>query len=333
MTEVPNFIEIAYEYGLMQRGWCLKDYVQNAAVTNDGFEVILVDGVQRSGKSNMSIQIAGWAKHATLTMKLNDKTEKDYTEAKENGVLPMDYFESLPIQPTEKELWEAVLLCILFKANEFVEYLEAVPDGDPTDVAVWDDIAGHYSNMTFRISPESYAQVDGAFTVLGTKARIIVTNIPNLDRLSKNIKDHLSIEIFIGRNKKRKMMRLFRLPGLKHVNMNLFKADLEKPSKFDIYKIPEWAWRIYEDRRIQLAKDVFKALGETVDMDTAPDGYISVPEAIKIARDQGLGWGASTIQQNASRGLWKKITVEGYLFVEEESFMKIIDAENYKPNK
>jgi hypothetical protein len=315
----------------MVRGWCLKDYVQDAAVRSDGFEVILVDGVQRSGKSNMSIQIAAWAKHATLVLELNDLTEKDYLEAKSNGVLPMDFFEAQEIQPTEKELWEAVLLCILFTASKFVEYLEAVPDGEPTDVVVWDDIAGHYSNMSFRLSPESYAQIDGAFTVLGTKARIIITNIPNLDRLSKNVKDHLSIEIFIGRNKKRKMMRLFRLPGLRHVNMNAFKADLETPSKFDLYKIPEWAWNIYEGRRIQLAKDVFQSLGESVDMDTAPEGYISVPDAIKYARDNGLKWGASTIQQNASRGLWKKITVEGYLFVEDESFRKIVDAENYKP--
>ena len=314
-------------------GWCLKDYIQDASVRSDGFEVCLVEGIQRSGKSNMSLQIAGWAKHATLALKLNDKTEKDYLEAKKKGVLPMDYFESLPIQPTEKELWTDVLACIMFKANEFVEYLEAVPDGEPTDCVVWDDIAGHYSNMTFRISPESYAQVDGAFTVLGTKARIIITNIPNLDRLSKNIKDHLSIEIFIGRNKRRKMMRLFRLPGLKHVNMNAFKADIETPSKFDLYKIPKWAWDIYEGRRIQLAKDVFKALGETVDMDSAPEGYISVPDAIVIARDSGLKWGASTIQQNASRGLWKKVTVEGYLFIEQDSFLKIVEAENYTPSK
>ena len=329
----PRHIQIAYEYGLMVKGWCLKDYVQDAAVRPDGFEVILVDGVQRSGKSNQSLQIIGWAKHATLCFKLNNCTVNQYNKAKTDGVLPMDFFIDLPIQPDDVTLWESVLECILFKAAEFVSYLEAVPDNEPTDAVCWDDVAGHYSNMSFRTNPEAYAQVDGAFTVLGTKAKIIVTNIPNLSRLSKNIKDHLTCELYIGRNKKRKIMRLFRLPGLEHINMNEFKADIEEPSKFDIYRIPKWAWDRYEARRIQLAKDVFLSLGQNVDMDQAPEGYISVPEAIKIARDSGLGWGASTIQQNASRGLWKKITAEGYLFIEQDSFMKIVEAEMYKPTK
>jgi len=88
--QIPNFIQTAYEYGLMILGWCLKDYVQDAAIRKDGFEVILVDGVQRSGKSNFSIQIAAWAKHATLCLKLNNKTEADYLEEKKSGILPMD---------------------------------------------------------------------------------------------------------------------------------------------------------------------------------------------------------------------------------------------------
>ncbi len=181
--------------------------------------------------------------------------------------------------------------------------------------------------MSFRIDPEAYAQVDSAFTVIGTKAKIIITNIPNITRLSKNIKDHLSIEIFVGRNKLRKMMRVFRLPGLKHVDMNLFKADVEQPSRFDIYKIPAWAWRRYEDRRIELAKDVFETLGETVGMDHAPEGYLSIPDAINKAVDLGVNWGASTIQQGASRGLWKKVKADGYLFIEDDSFTRVIEAE------
>jgi hypothetical protein len=315
----------------MVYGWCLKDYVQDAAIRPDGFEVIIVDGVQRSGKSNQSLQIANWAKHAALAFKLNECTLEQYNKAKAEGVFPMDFFKKLPKQPSDDQIWESVLECVIFKASEFVSYLEAVPDGEPTDVVVWDDVAGHYSNMSFRIDPEAYAQVDGAFTVLGTKAKIIVTNIPNITRLSKNIKDHVTVELFIGRNKLRKIMRLFRLPGLKHVNMNEFKADIEAGSKFDIYKIPSYWWNQYESRRIQLAKDVFQALGETVNMDKAPEGYISVPDAIVIARDNGLKWGASTIQQNASRGLWKKITAEGYMFIEQESFMRIVEAELYQP--
>jgi len=316
---IPRHIQTAIDYGLLKEGYCLRDLIQEAAISSGGYEVVAIDGVQRSGKSNMSLQVASWAKEATARARRGDK----WLSPGWDNPAPVD----------EHEVWEAVLGCVNFKAAEFVSYLQAVPDGEPTDVVVWDDIAAHMSNMSFRISPEEYAQVDGAFTVLGTKARCIVTNIPNLSRLSKNVKDHISCEIFIGRNRKRKLMRVFRLPGLKHIDMNTFKCDLELPSGFDLYNIPAWAWTRYESRRFTLARDVFDALGETVEQDKPPEGYMSIPEAIKVARDGGLNWGGSTIQQGASRGLWKRAKAAGYLFVERESFLRVMEAEKYKPSK
>jgi hypothetical protein len=292
--------------------------VQEAVVLDAGYEVIAIDGVQRSGKSNMSLQAASWAKEAKLRIARGD-----------NWLSP-GWDNPEPID--EDQLWEEVLSCIVFKAAEFVEYLQAVPDGEPTDVVIWDDISGHYSNMSFRIDPEEYAQVDGAFTVLGTKAKVIVTNIPNLSRLSKNVKDHISVEVFIGRNRKRKIMRVFRLPGMKHIDMNTFKCDIELPSNFDLYRIPKQYWDRYESKRIQLAKDVFTRLGEKVEMDHPPEGYISLPDAIRLARSNGLSWGISTIQQGGSRGAWKKVRVAGYAFIERDSFMKVVEAEQYKPS-
>ena len=332
-NRIPRHIALAYEYGLMIPGWCFKDYVIHAAIAPDGYEVIVVDGVQRSGKSNQSLQIDSWAKTATMAFKLNEVKYSDYKAEIDGGLPPGDYIRELSIQPDEKTLWLNVLDSVLFKAGAFVSYLKEVPDGEPTDVALWDDIAGHYTNMSFRIDPEEYAQVDSAFTVLGTKARVIITNIPNVTRLSKNIKDHSSFEIFIGRNRRRMLHRIFRLPGIRTINMNDFKADVEAPSDFDIFKVPEWAWRIYEKRRFDLAQEVFKSLGETVEMDKPPEGFVSIPDAIRIVREMGLKWGASTIQQGASRGLWKKAKAGGYLFVDKESFMKVAEAELYTPRK
>ena len=328
-NRLPRHIALAYDFGLMKEGWCLKDYVMHAAIAPDGYEVIVVDGVQRSGKSNQSLQIDSWGKQATHIFKLNNVDYSEYKKEVDAGLPPADYMREMRYQPSEKDLWEDVLESVLFKAGTFVSYLKVVPDGEPTDVVCWDDIAGHYTNLSFRIDPEEYAQVDSAFTVLGTKARIIITNIPNVTRLSKNIKDHCSFEIFIGRNRRRLLRRIFRLPGIRNINMNEFKADVEAPSDFDIFRVPEWAWRTYEKRRFDLAQEVFKSLGETVEMDKAPEGYVSIPDAIRLARDNGLGWGALTIQQNASRSLYKKVKAGGYLFIEQESFMKIVDAEKY----
>jgi len=329
MSEIPPHMQQAYKYGLLRHGWNIRDYVVYAALAKDGYEVIAVDGVQRSGKSNLSLQVSSWAKEATMIFQLNGSDYAGFLDAIED-ITPSDYIDSLPNKPTERVIWEKVLADISFKAGEFVSTMKDVPDKKPKDSHVWDDIAGHYTNMSFRIDPESYAQVDSAFTVIGTKCKIIITNIPNITRLSRNVKDHTSIEIFVGRNKLRKMMRIFRLPGLKSMDMNLFKVDVEPPTKFDIYNIPSWAWEIYENRRIELAKEVFETLGETVGMDSAPDGYLSIPEAVIKAKEMGADWGVSTIQQNASRGLWKKIKVDGYMFIEDESFTKVLEAELYK---
>lgn len=332
MAKAPWFIVKAYAYGLMRKGWNLRDYVVYAAVANDGYEVIVCIGVQRSGKSNESLQIASWAKQATLVFELNHVSVTDFLKhVNEEKKPPSDFIDAQPIQPNSKMVWERVLDCIQFTAGDFVSYLKDVPENQPTDVVIWDDISGHYTNMSFRIDPESYAQVDSAFTVLGTKARIIITNIPNINRLTKNVKDHMTVQIFIGRNKLREILRVFRLTMKNRTNMSEYLGQLEKPTKFDIYAIPEWAWRIYEDRRIKLAQDVFESLSTQVDQDHAPEGYISVAEAVKLARDNGLNWGVSTVQQGGSRGLWKKASSGGFMFIEKESFEKMIEAEAYRP--
>lgn len=328
----PWWIVKAYAYGLMRKGWNLRDYVMYAAVANDGYEVIVCIGVQRSGKSNESLQIASWSKQAKMVFELNHISVASFLEYINGGGFPSEFIDSQPIQPTEKELWEAVLQTIQFTAGDFVSYLDSVADNETTDSVVWDDISGHYTNMSFRIDPEAYSQIDSAFTVLGTKARIIITNIPNINRLTKNVKDHMTIMIFIGRNKLREIHRVFRLTMRNKTNMGEYLAQLEKPTKFDIYNIPEWAWNRYEERRVNLAKEVFKTLGTKVDLDKIPDGHFSVADAIKRARDSGLKWGVSTVQQGASRGLWGKVTVGGKLYIEKESFEEMIKAESYQPN-
>ena len=196
MSDIPPHMQQAYKYGLIRPGWNVRDYIVYAAIAKDGYEVAAVDGVQRSGKSNLSLQLSSWSKEATLIFHLNGSDYMGFLEAIED-MTPSDYIDSLTNKPTERVIWEKVLADISFKAGEFVSTMKDVPDKNPKDSHVWDDIAGHYTNMSFRIDPEAYAQVDSAFTVIGTKCKIIITNIPNITRLSRNVKDHTSIEIFV----------------------------------------------------------------------------------------------------------------------------------------
>jgi len=300
--KVPRHILVGLEYGLITPDWGLKDYIEYAAVASDGYETIIVDGVQRSGKSNFSLQMASWAKAVTLRIELGR-------------------------EPTEEELWESVLKQIVFKPSDFVNTLESVPVDECMDVLVWDDINAHYTSTMFKLDVAQYSAIDATFTVIGTKCRVIISNIPNITRLAKNIKDNATFEIFIGRNKKRKMMRLFRLPGLDRIDMNLFKPDVELPSKFDIYKIPKWAWDQYEAMRKKLANEALATLKSTVNMEDL-DGFIPIVDAVRLCKTSGINWGVSTLQQNISRGILVGQKVNGRLCVDENSLKEVLEVES-----
>lgn len=323
---IPRHIQLGINYGHIVQGWNFKDYVQDAAVRKDGYETIIVDGAQRVGKSNLSLQIGGWAKHALLAFKKNQVKIEDYNKAKKHGITPSAFIEKLPIKTSEQEIWEAVLVDLVFKPGDFVTTLEAVPDDDPLDSLVWDDINAHYTNTAFKINPQEYSAIDSTFTVVGTKCRVIIANIPNVTRLAKNIKDNCTFEIFVGKNRKRMMKRIYRLPGLRSMDMNLFKVDVELPSTFDIYKIPGWAWRRYESKRIELAKEALNILKAATDMQDL-EGYVTVIEATKICKEKGVNWGINTIQQMGSRGIIGSQKLNGKLCVELDSLNEALEAE------
>lgn len=326
MPKKPRHIELGIEYGHIVEGWCFKDYVMDAAVRKDGYETIIVDGTQRVGKSNMSLQIGSWAKQAILAYKANNCTRGQYDQAKANGMTPIDFIESQTIQPTEQEIWTATIADLVFKPSDFVNTLEQVPDDDPKDSLLWDDINAHYTNTAFKINPEEYSAIDSTFTVVGTKCRVIICNIPNVSRLARNIKDNATFEVYIGKNRKRMMKRCFRLPGLKTMDMNLFKIDVELPSAFDIYRIPKWAWELYEAKRLELANEALNILKAATNMEDL-EGFVPILDAVRIAKEQGMKWGIASIQQWVSRGVLKGQKINNELCVSEESLMKAIEAE------
>lgn len=126
------------------------------------------------------------------------------------------------------------------------------------------------------------------------------------------------------------MMRVFRLPGLKKVDMNNFKVDVELPSTFNIFKIPPWAWLRYDKMRKELANQALQQLKEATNMEDL-DGYAPVTEGVKICKQNGLNWGVSTIQQNISRGVLVGQKINGKLCVNLESLQEVIEVENLKP--
>ena len=56
--KTPRHVELGLEYGLLHDGWTVIDYIMHAALARDGYETVLIDGVQRAGKSNLSLQVS-----------------------------------------------------------------------------------------------------------------------------------------------------------------------------------------------------------------------------------------------------------------------------------
>lgn len=293
---MPTHIKLAHQYGILVPGWDFVDYCVHA-VKKDGYETGAIHGTQGSGKSCCLIQYG-------------------------YDILARTDFEGYD----EDSIWEATLEHIVFKPSDFVIRLEEVPRDNRLPVILWDDIGVHYTSSTFRTDILQYQAIDATWAAIRTKVAVCLVTIPVITRLAKNVKDNLTFEIFIGRNQKRQIRRLFYLPGTRYIDSNLFKPQLERPAKFDLYRVPEWVWKEYWEMRLNLTEEALANLRAVTDMEE-DEGFISIPEAVKLCRESGLNWSASTIQQNSSRGLYRGQKMNGLLCVERAGLLEILEAE------
>ena len=79
--------------------------------------------------------------------------------------------------------------------------------------------------------------------------------------------------------------------------------------------------------RQDIANKALANLKAVTDM-SAMEGYISIPDAVRLCREYDCPWSASTIQQNSSRGLYKGQKVNGELHIDREGLLNILKAES-----
>ena len=296
-----SFMDLGLQYGLLVDGWGIEDYLLDAAFNEDGYETVAVTAVQGCGKSTRALQMLAWIKEEELRRKLGR-------------------------EPTERELWESVLEAIIFKPSELVSRLEAVPDNEPLTCLLWDDIGVHFTSSTYKTDIDQYAAIDATWAAIRTKVHVMLLTIPNITRLAKNLKDNLTFEVFIGKNQLEQVRRIFRLPGTKHIDSNIFKPIIGKPFKFDLYKVPLWAWQEYYKMRIKLANEALAVLRGVTDMEKL-DNYIPIIEARILVREYDVNWSMSTIQQHVSRGVLRGQKLNGVLHIDKEYLIKTLKAE------
>lgn len=303
-----TIIRLGIQYGLLKQGHHLDDYLLDAVRDPSGSETVCYHGQQGSGKSNKALQTAKPIVLYTLTQELGRP-------------------------PTESELWRSILDRLVFSPSDFVRKLEAVDKDDRLDVVIWDDIQLNYTSSTFKTDIEQYSAIDSMFAVIRTKVAVVLITIPNISRLPKNIKDNVTFEVFVGKNRLVQIRKIFRLPNIKdRLDSNVFKPIIDKPASFDLFAIPAWVWNMYETLRKKIANEALAALKGVTDM-TDIEGYLTIPDTVRVARDHGRSWGAMSIQQMASRNMLRKQKINGELCIEEKSLLDLIEAEKYRPNK
>ncbi len=299
--DTPKHVELGVAFGLIKKGWDIKDYLIYAVDNPDGLETCVIHGQQGSGKSNRALQYCAWIKTHTLT-------------------------QSMGRPPNEVELWEAVLDSLVFSPSDFVKTLEAVPKGERLDCLVWDDIQLNYTSSTFKTDVKQYSAIDSMFAVIRTKVSVVIITLPNITRLPKNIKDNVTFESYIGKNRLEQIRKIFRLPGTRYIDSNLFKPILQPPKKFNIYDVPSWAWYRYEDTRQEIANTALAALRGVTDMENL-EGYIPIVEARRLCREYDVNWSMSTLQQHVSRGVLLGQKVGGILHLDKPYLLDVLKAE------
>jgi len=226
------------------------------AAANQGYELCIVHGAQGAGKSTFALQSLYWI----------------YQD------------------------WNTVLDSLVFHPKDFVDKLQAIPKGERTPAILWDDLTVNFGSSKFKTDAELYEKIDSTFAAIRVKASVIVVTTPSMNRVPKVLRDHCTLEVFIGRNQTFIAERIFQLPRWDQLENNLIKILIEGPRKFDIYDTPTPVFERYWDRRLDLTESTLDMLS-SVTPEESTEGLISVWEASKLC-----GLSPNSIQSMSSRG-------------------------------
>lgn len=308
--KLKSFVKVGVEYGMITPGHALDDYLQDALFDPSGFECVVAHNQQGAGKSNCVMQKASNLARARIRR-----------EIKESGNIGA---------PKEAEVWDRVLQSLVFTPADFVKKLEQIDleKGDRLDFIIWDDIQLEYTSSSFKTDVDQYAAIDSMFAVIRKKVAVVFITIPNISRLPKNVKDNVTFELYVGKNRKVQIRKIYRLPGQRRIESNLFKPIIQRSVLFDLFDIPAWAWTRYEVMRLEITNIALANLKGATNMEDG-EGYIPLTEAVKIAKDNGIKWGIQSLQQLSSRKIIKKQLINSELCLELVSLMNVIEAEKY----
>lgn len=229
-----KLLALAIQFGMVKLGWTTRDYMVNA-VMKGRYCVVHVWGEQGNMKSNFTLQSGSWI----------------YGEQVRDQWYPD---------------WDKVLQHLIFRPGReergLLAFTKSIPHGEREAWIGWDDLGVHYPSTIYRTDMEKYQAVDSVFAAIRTKISTMTTNNPIIDRVAKNIKDNITIEVFIGANQTLIAERFCRVPSHDRVDSYFFKIPIEGPYVFDWTKIPSDVWKEYWELRLRIAEEAINLLNE-----------------------------------------------------------------------
>lgn len=281
-------------FGLVIPEYTMKDYIFHAIEAPNGYETLDIWGRQGSMKSNRTLQIAYWV-------------YGDWDIAIKEMVL-MPNASSIPG----------------YEDRGFLQKMQSIQKGEAIPLVSWDDLTVSMPSSTFKTDIEIYGAIDAAWAALRTKVKVVVLNNPLIDRIGKNIKDNITLEVMIGPNQVEQIERWIRLVGLKQENSNFFKVQVEPLHRFDWKAVPKDVFKEYHNIRLEIADYAIHKLGEAMkDEASIQEDMIPMDEMWKTTPVS-----LTTLNDMIKRGFIAHEKINGKIYVHKDKWQSFVDFEN-----
>jgi hypothetical protein len=225
-------LRLAMTFGLVIPEYTMRDYVNHAVETSNGYETIAIWGCQGSKKSCRTMIISHWV-------------YQDW-----DAVL-----EEMVLVPNAMDLPG-------YEKRGFLQKMKAIEKGKCVPLLAWDDLTVGMPSASFKTDIEQYGAIDSAWAAIRTKIKVVVLNCPLIDRIGRNVKDNISMEVFLGRNQVELIERYVRLVGLKHLESNFFKVQVKPLHVFDWRYVPRDVFQQYFNLRLEIAEFAIQKMGK-----------------------------------------------------------------------
>jgi hypothetical protein len=149
----------------------------------------------------------------------------------------------------------------------------------------------------FRTKIYEYEAIDSLWTSLRVKCSVVTMTIPNISRLARNLKDNVSHEVFLGQNQMEQVQRIVRFQNFNRLEAEVFKVLIEGPRPFILFDVPLDVFNEYNEKRLELTEEALDLMDDAVGPEDT-EGYLTILDAATIAREEGVKYNTSSIQQD-----------------------------------